>query len=502
MDNILTRGAGILCHISSLPGKYGIGSLGKEAYAFADFLKKSGVKYWQILPLVQTGFGDSPYQSVCCNSGNPYFIDLETLKDDGLLTDKELSECTVASGDTDYSALYKSRYDVLRLAYTRFDVNSEDFRAFSESGVFDDYALFMSLKTVYNSPFYLFPDEFKYRNEKAVSEFKKSVYYSEYLFWLFLQFEFDKQWQKLKAYVNSLGIKIIGDLPLYVAYDSSDVWGRPELFKLDENLKPTEVAGVPPDYFSSTGQLWGNPLYNWDVMKRDGYGWWVNRIKLAASLYDVIRIDHFRGLDRYYSIPADSETAETGQWLPGPGIELFESVRAALGDVCIIAEDLGVLDDGVIALRNKTGFAGMKVLQFAFDGSVTNPYLPANMGENSVVYTGTHDNSTMLGFLKEMSASEFKVFKSRLLKVLAAEKTEYNFVTRRQAVRAACVCALASPARIAVIPVQDLLSLDDRARMNTPSVKEGNWKFRLKEIPSGNYIAAMKKLVALYNRIF
>ncbi len=500
MDNNITRGAGILCHISSLPGKYGIGSLGKEAYAFADFLKKSGIKFWQILPLVQTGFGDSPYQSVCCNSGNPYFIDLETLKEEGLLSDTELKDCVMPEGSADYSALYVNRYAALRLAYSRFDINGEEFLKFLSDGEFEDYALFMSLKTKYKCPFDGFPAEFKRRDERALEEFKKSVYKSEYCFWQFLQYEFNAQWKKLKEYVNSLGIKIIGDVPLYVAYDSSDVWRRPELFKLDEDLKPTHVAGVPPDYFSAEGQLWGNPLYDWEAMEAEGYGWWINRIRRASELYDIIRIDHFRGLDRYYSVPAGAKTAACGEWLEGPKFKLFEHIRVALGDVCIIAEDLGVLDDGVIALREKTGFPGMKILQFAFDGNPANPYLPENMPENSVVYTGTHDNSTMLGFLKEMDGPSFKEFKKRLAASMEWEKAEYSFVTRRGTARAACACAFASPAKLAVIPVQDLLLLDDYARMNTPSKPSDNWKFRLKEIPSRNYISVLKKFTSLYGR--
>lgn len=500
MDNSINRGAGILCHISSLPGKYGIGSLGEEAYAFADFLKKCGIKFWQILPLVQTGFGDSPYQSVCCNSGNPYFIDLETLKNDGLLTDKELSDCVMPEGETDYSALYESRYAVLRLAFSRFDHCCTEFVNFLSEGVFEDYALFMSLKSAFNCSFDSFPEEFKRRDKKALAEFKKSVYDTEYCFWQFLQYEFSKQWQKLKSYVNSLGIKIIGDVPLYVAYDSSDVWGRPEIFKLDKNLKPTHVAGVPPDYFSANGQLWGNPLYDWEALEAEGYAWWINRVRHAAELYDVIRIDHFRGLDRYYSVSAEANTAAAGEWIPGPGIKLFESIKAALGDVCFIAEDLGVLDDGVIALREKTGFAGMKVLQFAFDGNSMNPYLPANTEENSVVYTGTHDNSTTLGFLNAMNGIQFKTFKKRLSAALTDERAECNFITRKQTARAVSVCAFASPAWLAVIPVQDLLLLDNSARMNTPSMPQGNWRFRLKEIPNRRYAELTAKLTKRFYR--
>lgn len=500
MDNNVKRGAGILCHISSLHGNYGIGTLGKEAYAFADFLKKCNVAYWQILPLVQTGYGDSPYQSVCCNSGNPYFIDLEALRDEGLLTEGELKSCQAPAGSINYAELYSSRYQILRTAYSRFNVNDSEFVDFIKSGEYENYALFMSLKSRYNCSFDSFPTEYKFKQPSAIENFRQSVYESEYCFWLFLQYVFKKQWKKLRNYVNSLGIKIIGDIPLYVAYDSSDVWGHPELFKLDEELRPTEVAGVPPDYFSKTGQLWGNPLYNWELMLKDGYKWWTNRVKQAAELYDIIRIDHFRGLDRYYAIPSGSETAQVGEWYHGPKEKLFERINEELSSIQIIAEDLGIIDDGVIRLRNNAGLPGMKILQFAFNGDASNPYLPKNIEQNSVVYTGTHDNNTALGFLKEMEEEEFLTFKTRLREALKTERVNYPFETPVQTVRAMCVCALASKADVAIIPVQDLLALGKNARINTPSVAQGNWQFRLTETPSSYYAAIMRKLVERFNR--
>lgn len=496
----LERGAGILCHISSLPNKYGIGSLGSEAYAFADFLKSAHVKYWQILPLTQTGYGDSPYQSVSCNSGNPYFIDLEALRDEGLLDDDDLRACEAPAGNIDYGELYKSRYNALRIAYARFDIKNEEFVQFVESGEFESYALFMSLKGRYPGTFDTFPESYKYADNLAMSEFKTAVYKSDFLFWQFLQFEFKKQWKKLKEYVNSLGIKIIGDIPLYVAYDSADVWARPELFQLDEDLKPVKVAGVPPDYFSKTGQLWGNPLYNWDVMAADGYAWWVERIKKAAELYDVVRIDHFRGLDRYYAIPYGEETAENGEWVKGPAMELFNAVKAELGEIPIIAEDLGVSDEGVEKLREDTGFPGMKIVLFAFDGDPDNDYLPQNMDENSVAYTGTHDNATALGLFKRMTDGQFRVFKKRLREVFEKEKVVFPFVTREDAALALCVCTLASPANVAVLPIQDLLGLDDSARMNVPSTSQGNWRFRLEKMPTRRDAAIMRLIIKEYNR--
>ncbi len=500
MNGIYERGAGILCHISSLPNKYGIGSLGDEAYEFARLLKKARVKYWQILPVVQTGFGDSPYQSVCCNSGNPFFIDLKELKNYGLLDEEELLSAETAEGDVDYASLYERRYDLLRLAYARFNVKDKDFTAFVEKGEYEDYAIFMSLKTRYGGTFDSFPDAYKFKERLAMLEFKRSVYKTDYLFWQFLQFVFDRQWKTFKNYVNSLGIRLIGDIPLYVAYDSSDVWGNPKLFKLDKNLKPVAVAGVPPDYFSEKGQLWGNPLYDWEAMNSSNYDWWIKRIDRASKNFDIIRIDHFRGLDRYYSIPADSETAEVGEWLNGPGIRLFSEIKRRLGDVKIIAEDLGVIDSGVVRLRERTGFPGMKILQFAFDGSPANAYLPRNVEENSVIYTGTHDNDTTLGFLRQLSESEFRTFKKRLRAELKLEHVTYPFVSREDTVTAMNVAALASKACIAVLPVQDMMILGSEARMNIPSTPSGNWQFRLKKMPARRDWAILRKMIEGLNR--
>lgn len=500
MEGIYQRGAGVLCHISSLPGEYGIGTLGDEAYDFARLLKKAGVKYWQILPLVQTGYGDSPYQSVCCNSGNPYFIDLKTLKEEGLLDDEELESAKMPAGKVNYGELYDKRYGLLRLAYARFNVKDKNFTAFVESGEFDDYALFMSLKSRYGGSFDTFPDAYKYREKLAILEFRHSVYKSDYLFWQFLQYKFRQQWTTLKNYVNSLGIKIIGDIPLYVAYDSSDLWANTQLFMLDKNLRPEAVAGVPPDYFSVKGQLWGNPLYNWDKMAETGFEWWINRIERATKLYDIIRIDHFRGLDRYYSIPAGSETAETGEWLAGPSIRLFGEIKRRLGDVPVIAEDLGIMDGGVIRLRARTGFPGMKVLQFAFDGDGTNPYLPANCEVNSVIYTGTHDNDTTLGYLNRLTDEQFKDFKTRLRSALKSENAVCPFVTREQTALAMNVCALASNSCMAIIPVQDIMLSDSSARMNVPSTPSGNWQYRMEELPDRRSMAIFKKLILQYNR--
>lgn len=485
----------MLCHISSLPNQYGIGSMGREAYEFVDMLAKYGVRYWQILPLQQTGFGDSPYQSVSCTSGNSYFIDPETLYAQGLITEEELDGAKKDGGEVDYASLYVERYALLRQAFARFDITDGQFAAFIDSGEAEDYALFMSLKSRYNGDFSTFPDAYKYKEHLAMFEFRRDVYRDEYCFWVWLQYEFKRQWQKLKDYANGKGIKIIGDIPLYVAYDSVDVWAHPELFRLDEDLKPVKVAGVPPDYFSKTGQLWGNPLYNWDAMRAEHYDWWVNRIAKAAQLYDVVRIDHFRGLDRYYAIPAESQTAMVGEWEEGPKLELFKEIERRLGKVDIIAEDLGVIDDGVVALRENTGFPGMKIMMFAFDGEEDNAYLPQNITQNSVTYTGTHDNDTALGFLNKLDDKQFAEFKKRLRSALGYENVYMPIVDRSDAALALVLCALNTRSNLVVIPIQDVLGLDNTARMNEPSTSGINWKFRLKSMPSRNKMALLKKMI-------
>lgn len=499
-NQTLNRGAGILCHVSSLWGEYGIGTLGKEAYKFADFLYRSGVKYWQILPTVQTGYGDSPYQSVCASSGNPYFIDLEDLFVRGLLTKDELDGAKCSCDKVDYCALYESRYALLKKAYSRFNIQDDDFKAFVESGEFDDYALFMSLKERYGCSFAELPTAYKYRERLALDEFRQSVYKSDYCFWLFLQYTFKNQWQKLKKYINGLGIKLIGDLPLYVAYDSADVWANPTLFKLDEDLNPTLVAGVPPDYFSATGQLWGNPIYDWQALKDSDFEWWINRVKKAQETYDVIRIDHFRGLDRYFAIEYGKTTAEHGEWQDGPKGELFAKIYEKVGDVCIIAEDLGVLDDGVIALRDNLDLPGMNILLFAFDGDENNAYLPHNVVQNSVTYTGTHDNATALGFLNGLDQTAFKQFKSRLRKALASQGVYYPLTDRADVVQGLIICALNTLSNVVILPIQDVLALDDDCRMNTPSTDKNNWQFRLKQAPTRQTKAILKQLIKNSNR--
>ncbi len=489
------RATGVLCHISSLPGKYGIGSLGKEAYRFAKKLVKSGVKYWQVLPLVQTGFGDSPYSSVSCDSGNPYFIDLDDLAKQGLLTKEELKEAE-QKGEIDYGTLYRERFLILRKAFSRFFFDDETFREFIKSGVAEDYSLFMTAKTVYGGSFVDW--EIPLRDHKAESlEKLRTDYHEEYLFWQFLQYEFWKQWFALKDYCNQIGLKIIGDIALYVAYDSADVWANSDLFKLDKKLRPEKVAGVPPDYFSATGQLWGNPVYDWKEHKKDGYAWWKRRLQSALKTYDLIRIDHFRGLERYYEIPYGAKTAETGVWKDGPKEDIFEGIDKEL----IIAEDLGVVDDGVKALLDKTGFPGMKVLLFAFDGNPENPFLPKNISENSVCYTGTHDNDTVAGYIRSLSAEEFILLRSRIAATLAECGIYLSLGGRGERFPEAFVrLALSSKARLAILPVQDILGFDNRARMNEPGTLGGNWTFRLEKQPDAIVMKKLKKMNKVYRR--
>ena len=491
MDN--TRSAGVLLHISSLPGKYGIGSLGKEAYRFAKRLARAGVRYWQILPLVQTGYGDSPYQSVSCSSGNPYFIDLDLLEGQGLLTKKELKPLR-RKGDVDYGALYTERYQTLRTAYSRFFFDSAEFRAYVDEGTHEDYALFMTAKTVFGGSFCDWEEGIRRREPQALEKLRTD-YHEEYLFWQFLQYEFDLQWKALKEYCNSLGIRIIGDIPLYVAYDSADVWAHPELFKLDGELKPAKVAGVPPDYFSETGQLWGNPVFDWAAHKKEDYRWWRTRLAQALKTYDLVRIDHFRGLDRYYEIDAGEETAVNGAWQDGPKDELFKGVDLSR----IIAEDLGEMDDGVRSLIRRTGLPGMKVLLFAFDGDEDNAFLPHNIHENSVCYTGTHDNDTVAGYVKSLTAEEFLLLRSRVAKEL--DLVGMNICigqTPERFAKTLTEIAMASSAGLAVVPVQDLMGLDNTCRMNHPGTNGGNWCWRLKKLPPANVFGRLKRLIRKY----
>lgn len=433
------RASGILMPIFSLPSRYGIGTLGKEAYNFVDFLEKAGQTYWQILPLGITGFGDSPYQSVSAYAGNPYFIDLDELIEKGFLEKAEVESVSWGedSSKIDYELMYKNRYAVLKLAYTRFKNNVPlGYAKFLKENKFwlEDYALYAAIKDLHNgASFDYWDNEYKLRDAKAMKRAKTELA-DQIGFHKMMQYFFSTQWFSLKEYANKKGIYIIGDIPIYVAYDSADVWSNPEQFLLDKDLKPSAVAGCPPDAFSEDGQLWGNPLYNWKHMKEDGFDWWLKRIGYSAKLYDIIRIDHFRAFSAYYSIPYGDETAVNGKWVKGVGAKFFEVAGEKLGRLNIIAEDLGTIDEPVRRLLKKTGFPGMKVLQFAFDPESESSYLPHNIIKNCVVYTGTHDNDTIIGYMKEAPTEQVE-FMRKYLQI--GENDSFNWAVIKSAMATA-----------------------------------------------------------------
>lgn len=494
------RASGILLPISSLPAKYGIGCFSKEAYKFVDFLKNAGQKYWQILPIGPTSYGDSPYQSFSTFAGNPYFISLENLIEQGLLTEKECDKADFGKDESsvDYEKLYRERFKLLRKAYERSRIaEREDFHRFREENSFwlRDYAIFMAVKTRFGGKsIEHWAEDIRLRWGYSMEYYQRELYY-EIEFYEFIQYEFYRQWFRLKQYANENGIQIIGDIPIYVAYDSADVWAHPELFQMDEEGKPVAVAGCPPDGFSATGQLWGNPLYKWDYHKATGYDWWIRRIEKCCQLYDVIRIDHFRGFDQYFSIPANAKDAREGRWENGPGIELFHVIKERLGDIHIIAEDLGYITDTVRALVRDSGFPNMKVLEFAFDSRDSSgpaEYLPYNYEKNCVVYTGTHDNETLLGWLNSILQEEVDMIGKYIGKDVK-KKTDLVYELIR--------LAQASTANTCIIPIQDYLCLGNEARMNTPSTLGNNWKWRvLSEQLSDKLAERIKEYTVLYGR--
>lgn len=471
------RKSGILMHISSLPSDYGIGTMGKEAYKFVDFLEKSKQSYWQILPLCPTSYGDSPYQSFSTHAGNPYFIDLDLLCKDGLLQKNEYSKIKwdVNSSYINYEIMYKKRFSVLKKAFERFKIQPDnEFNAFLENNEnwISNYALFMTIKNANDGKSWLEWDENLRRRDPHALWVFKSEHEDEVVFWEFLQYEFFKQWKDLKKYANDKGIDIIGDIPIYVALDSADVWVYPDLFELDEDLIPTLVAGCPPDAFSPTGQLWGNPIYKWSRHRDMEYNWWIDRIQASMELYDVVRIDHFRGFESYYTIKYGDKTAENGKWQQGPGIEFFNYIKHKLGKLPIIAEDLGFLTDSVREMLKQSGFPGMKVMEFAFDPREESDYLPYNYDHNCVVYAGTHDNDTIIGWMKELDNKSLE-FCEKFIGADSKDKKEFLDAFIRTVMN--------SVADTAIIQIQDYLGLGSEARMNIPSTLGDNWKWRVQK---------------------
>ena len=481
------RESGILMPVFSLPSKYGIGCFSKEAYEFVDFLKKAGQRKWQLLPLGPTGYGDSPYQPFSAFAGNPYFIDPETLVREGLLTEAECEESmppesleqhgagtgteAPQSSEIDYEWLYYHRFPLLRKAFLRFqpDAAYEQFVRENEDWL-TDYCLYMAIKDSEDGVAYTeWKAGYRNREPEAIAE-AMDRFAKEMDFYRFQQYEFRRQWDRLHRYAGEQGIEIIGDIPIYVAYDSADTWADPSLFQMGEDHLPTGVAGCPPDAFSATGQLWGNPLFDWEYHKKTGYAWWIKRIRHCFQLYDVVRIDHFRGFDEYYAIPYGDKTAENGRWMPGPGMELFHVIKERLGDLKIIAEDLGFLTDSVRKLLADSGYPGMKVLQFAFDTREPGNYLPHTYPRDCVVYTGTHDNTTTRAWYHEIGP-QCRAFAKEYLHVssLDEDTLSWNFIA----------LAMSSVADLCIIPIQDYLCLDREARMNIPSTLGGNWVWRM-----------------------
>ena len=491
----MERSSGILMPISSLPSPYGIGTFGKAAYDFADFLKAAGQKYWQLLPLGPTSYGDSPYQSFSTFAGNPYFIDLDLLVKDELLTRSEIETCEWGTNPryVDYGKIYENRCLLLQKAKERgWARDAEAVRVFEKENEswLPDYALFMALKRHFDMQSWSeWPEDIRLHQRDALERWRTALREDVELF-TYIQFLFYKQWSELKEYINDLGIHIIGDLPIYVAMDSADVWAEPEMFKLDEHGVPTEVSGVPPDYFSEDGQLWGNPLYDYDAMERQGFGWWIRRIGGASKLYDVIRIDHFRGFESYWAVPYGEKTARKGKWVKGPGMKLVGTLTGWFHDLEFIAEDLGYATPEVAQLLKDSKLPGMKVLEFAFNPHEPSDYLPHYYTENCVCYTGTHDNAPLAEWFAEGDPKELVLAK----KYLGLNEEEgFNFGVIRG--------GMSSVAKLFVAQMQDYLGLGKHNRMNTPGVASGNWEWRMLPEEADEKLAEkIAEMVKMYGR--
>ncbi|HOV13141.1 MAG TPA: 4-alpha-glucanotransferase [Spirochaetota bacterium] len=491
------RASGILLHPTSLPGRFGIGQLGDECFKFIDFLHSSGQTLWQILPFHPTGFTNCPYSTISAFSGNPYLISYDILINEGYLSEDDIPKYNDINPEkVDFGKVYETVYQTLKKAFNNFKnkcskADSKEFEDFCKEADYwlDDYTLFAALKNNFDGkPWFLWDNDIKFREKKAVQNNRK-VLSDEIDFQKFLQFKFFQQWKAVKKYANDRGIKIISDIPLYIAHDSADVWSHPEFFQMDETLNPITKAGVPPDYFSATGQLWGNPLYDWEKLKNSDFEWWIERIKLNIASSDILRFDHFRGFSAYWSVPWQEETAINGRWEKAYGSELFEKVRKLFGNITMIAEDLGLITDDVIKLRDDYGFLGMKILQFAFDSNDKNDFLPHNYNKNSIVYTGALDNDTINGWYDNANENDKNYF------------CEYSVSDGKNPSWDMIRSAWASVSQYAVTTMQDILSLDSNARMNTPGTVFGNWEWRYKNGDlNEKHINMLKKITDLYQR--
>ncbi len=495
----MKRSAGILLPISSLPSKYGIGCFDKEAYNFVDFLKSAGQSYWQILPVGPTSYGDSPYQSFSTFAGNPYFISLDEFVEKDFISEKDCKEINFGENPerVDYEKLYLNRYVILKKAFknSRISTDNEYINFCGKNEWLDNYALFMALKDKFSGVSWCDWDSDIRQRDNSILEKYRTELSEQTEFYKFLQYYFYRQWSRLKKYANKNEVQIIGDIPIYVAYDSADVWESPELFQLDDKGFPKAVAGCPPDGFSADGQLWGNPLYDWEYHEKTGFRWWISRLEHCFKLYDIVRIDHFRGFDEYYSVPFGDKTARNGHWEKGPGMKLFDAVQNALGRKEIIAEDLGFMTDSVRKLVADSGFPNMKVLEFAFDSRDTgsrNDYLPHNYSENCVAYTGTHDNQTIASWFKTISDAERRAARDYLCDYYTPdERLHKSFIS----------LIMRSRAELCIIPMQDWLGLEDDARMNIPSTVGNNWKWRMRKTDMYDITAKeICKITRIYSR--